>query len=149
MQFYEELRALQHDHVGTSAMLTEVSSVFDRWARGELESTATRELLSEGLVALRDHVLDHFAAEEEILAPLAPRSSAELRRAIEQLETEHAAICALAVRLGNWAEEPSSEQASSELSSMRESFSELLRLFRLHDPAEQALIESLLAAGSS
>jgi hypothetical protein len=145
MSFVEQLRRLQHDHVGTSAMLEEIERVFRRWNHAELDDRAASAELSESLVALRDHVIDHFASEEEVLSPLAPHSSLELRRAIEALEAEHAAICALAVRLGDWAE-CAEATGPAELRRARENFAELRERFARHDPDEQALIASLLAA---
>ena len=139
------LASLAHDHVGTSALLDEAAAAFEAWRAGTLAAPEARERVVEPLIALRDHLLDHFAAEEEALAELARFSSAELRRAIEALEREHAQICAIAVRLGNWAEAGGAPHALG-LTEASLAFVELARRHAEHEPSEQAVLAALREA---
>ena len=145
MKLDELLAALAHDHVGTTALLDESAEVLRAWHANPGSEADTRERLTEPLVALRDHLLDHFAAEEEALAELARFSSVELRRAIEALEHEHARICALAVRLGNWAEGDTAS-GMGELAEVARTFDELARRHAEHEPSEHTLLAALREA---
>jgi len=145
MTLDELLAALAHDHVGTAALLDESAEVLRSWRANPGSEAATRERLTEPLVALRDHLLDHFAAEEEALAELARFSSVELRRAIEALEQEHARICALAVRLGDWAERDATAGQGA-LDEVARTFDELARRHAEHEPSEHTLLAALREA---
>ncbi len=145
MTLDELLAALAHDHVGTTALLDESAEVLRAWRAKPDSEAATRERLIEPLVALRDHLIDHFAAEEEALAELARFSSVEMRRAIEALEHEHARICALAVRLGDWAERDASAGHGT-LGAIASTFDELARRHAEHEPSEHALLAALREA---
>ena len=145
MTLDELLAALAHDHVGTAALLDESAEVLRSWRANPGSEAATRERLTEPLVALRDHLIDHFAAEEEALAELARFSSVELRHAIEALEQEHARICALAVRLGDWAERDAAEGQGA-LDEVAHTFDELARRHAEHEPSEHTLLAALREA---
>lgn len=138
-------RALSHDHVGTDAMLEEARVAFEQLERGNLSPEVFRRQIGEPLVALRDHLIEHFANEEELLEPIARERFPDLAGELASLKDAHEAICSLIVRLGSWAEADSMSDDAATIARARALFDELVRQHDQHGPAERAIFDRVIA----
>ncbi|MFO0550916.1 MAG: hemerythrin domain-containing protein [Polyangiaceae bacterium] len=137
-------RALSHDHVGTEAMLEEARAAFEQLEHG-LSPEAFQRLISEPLVALRDHLTEHFANEEELLEPIVGERFPDLAGELASLKDAHESICALVVRLGSWAESDTIPHDAAEIARQRALFDELARQHDQHGPTERAIFDRVIA----
>lgn len=130
---------LSHDHSALSALLLAVRDVLQRSGIGVEPHDAVE--LRDGVEALRDEMLLHFAKEEEALLPFVIERFASMRQRAEALRTDHEAVCRSAEELLRASERALA--ASQALADCRASLRALEELYTKHTQSELALLRDV------
>lgn len=139
----DPLQALAHDHRDLNELLIAIRDALGRIDRGRSRLEDEAHEIGDGIEALRDALLEHFAREQEGLFPFVLGHLPNVTADVDAIAGEHDRIAAALTDLVRaW----TAASAHGDLGEWRLALARFEELYAAHTKSELAFLESVAAA---